>query len=391
MPRPQSYFNLTDLSQSMSGYAGTILAIAGAATWGEVNKIITLGDLTEYVSQFGKPTNPTDTPVYYQLQGWFKLGKNCVFVRAQGASKYAGAEADSGVALAPMASLLSEIPELPTTGKKTALYSRFPGRHDNGNIYFQVTESDETTGLFTIVASTGVVNTGTEQAPVWVVDSANVDYEIHHVSVIKTDKDGFGQSIYFKTLLEKDSKLLRGGAAATLVAEDVPSVNVAAITLEPTYTAPSDSEICSAYDLFIPLSGSTIDIIIPGSFSATVLNKVVDVSTKRGDCFHILTPAVGSTWTVDGMKGSSGWKSTINAYNWWGTAYASLYTDVDIYNNTEVVVPAAGYIAGAFAYSDAISAVWYDPNGPIRGGQSATLKKIWSETEQDALYDANIN
>jgi phage tail sheath protein FI len=131
-------------------------------------------------------------------------------------------------------------------------------------------------------------------------------------------------------------------------------------------------------------------------FTAKVINKTADIAISRGDCFYIATPAVEfAGWTaVDAesqLVGSAGWLSTITR-SWAGAAYAMYYKMKDEYNDTTVDVPAAGLIAGAYAYSDAQSAQWFAPAGPKRGIQPGVeLGKIWNQGQTDVLYLGGMN
>jgi hypothetical protein len=176
--------------------------------------------------------------------------------------------------------------------------------------------------------------------------------------------------MYIEDVLDRDSQLLAGRAIESATITDIPADTSSLITLaHNAYVAATEGEISLAYDLFKSLSAVTIDILIPGSFTTTILEKVEEVAVARGDCFYIVTPDVSDDWDLAGISGSAGWVSNLTR-SWQGAAYAQYYKVKDEYNDTKVYVPAVGHIAGAYAYNDGIAGKWNAPAGSKRGFQT---------------------
>jgi hypothetical protein len=384
---PGVFYSQKDLSQVVVGIDSDTLAIAGNAKWGPSDVLTPLGGLQQYVQLFGKPTVPEETPIFYQLYLWYKLGKSVYYVRPRGNSKFGGAEAQKATVFAGISAGLDSLPTSPTGTNVVSLYTKYAGEHDGGTVKIWIFNVDNTTGTFGIRVGTKLDSTGDD------LDTGSEWFEEHRVSVIRGARDGFGRSMYIKDVLDRDSQLLAGRAKASALVDDVPAVSSALIALaHNSYEVATESDVLAAYELFKPLDAVTVDLIIPGMFTTAILNKCAEVGIARGDAFHILTPSVDETWEVEAISGATGWLSTITTKDWTGAAYGMFYKVKDEYNDTDVYVPAAGLIAGAYSYNDVQAAQWYAPAGPKRGIQPGVeLGCVWGTTERDTMYSRGIN
>lgn len=389
MSAPGVFYSQRDISQVVQGIDSAILGIAGSAKWGPSDKLTQVSGLKQYVQLFGKPVNPTITPLFYQLYMWNKLAKTAWVVRAQGGSLFGGVESAKTVSVAAIAAGLESLPKDsvgPSGTKVVGIYTKYAGVHDEGDIYVNITEVDVTAGTFNI--QVGFLNS--EGA----IDTSSDWYEQHSVSVIRGAKDPNNRSMYIKDVLDRDSQLLYGVAKIDALVDDIPAVTSAPVKVDKNaYTAATEGEVVTAYTMFNSISAVTIDIVIPSIFTTTGINAAADVATARGDSFYIATPDVddldGATASV--MVGVAGWLSTITR-QWFGSGYAMYYNIKDEYNDTTVAVPAAGLIAAAYAYSDGQSAQWFAPAGPKRGIQPGVeLGVNWSEDDKTILYDGGLN
>jgi phage tail sheath protein FI len=79
------------------------------------------------------------------------------------------------------------------------------------------------------------------------------------------------------------------------------------------------------------------------------------------------------------------------------SSYVALYGNwlevYDRYNRKYRWVPASGYIAGLYAYTDNVSDPWFAPAGLNRGIINDIRRIAWNPTkgERDELYQAGIN
>jgi phage tail sheath protein FI len=64
----------------------------------------------------------------------------------------------------------------------------------------------------------------------------------------------------------------------------------------------------------------------------------------------------------------------------------------DNWNDRDVYVPAAGLVAGCYAFTDTNFAPWYAPAGARRGNVSVVeIATDWTSADLDILYDAKCN
>lgn len=387
MGAPNVFYKQRDLSQVIQGSEGLNGAAAGNAQWGPADQIVTLDELSKYVQVFGKPISPNATPMFYQALGWFTLGRTCHFVRPQGGSEFGGVEALKAAEVAGISAGLANLPTVPSGLNVVGIFSKYAGVHPEGNIYVNITNVDNTAGTFRIQAGVATISAGTA------LDTGDAWYEDHLVSVIAGSKADDGRSLYIQEVLDRDSQLLYGVAKAEALVDDVPVDSTSLVKLaNQSYTAATDSEISLAYDKFASTDIVDVDILFPGNFTDDVQNKIATVAIQRGDCEYILSPDVSETWTADGIVGQTGWLSGITARNWEGSAFAEYYTVKDEYNDRDVKVPVAGFVAGATAYSAAQSERWAAPAGASRGIQNnVDLNVFWTRSDKNTLYDANVN
>lgn len=383
MGRPRVIYTQADLSQYIAGSGETVAIIVGNAKWGPIELPQLISSYSGFVELFGKPVSPTDSEMHYQALGYFKRGKNLIVVRSQGASEFGGVEGIAATETAGISAGLDTLPVVPSATNVVGFYDKYPGIHDEVTIYTDVVSIDVATGTLTVQVGTRLANS--------VIDPSDPFYEEHFVSVITGTKDGFGRSSFIVDVLDRDSKLIVGRAKADAAVTDVPAINTTPVALaNESYTLATPTEIQATMDLLKSLSFANFSLIIPGEFTETTLDKAIEIADLRQDCFAVLSPSVTETWTLAGI-GTPGWLDVLASRTWRAGAWGSYVKERDEYNDNEVFVPVAGLVAGAIAYSDFIADIFYAPAGPIRGQIGATLGIEWTEAEQDALYDQNIN
>jgi len=385
--RPGVFYKQIDLSQIVVGSEGTVAAFAGNARWGPVGTLQALNDFDQFIQLFGKPVSPSETPLHYQVLGWFKLGKACYVSRPQGNSKFGGVEALKDNEIASIAAGLANLPTTPSGSNVIGLYSKYPGVHQDGAINIKIFDRDNTVGEFSIQVGTELNTAKTD------FDTGHENYEEHRVSVVSTDKDGFGRSLFVDDVLKRDSLLLAGRTKANAGVDEIPinSTSLLAISTN-SYVQASNSDITTAYDLFKPLSSATIDLVLQGGFDNSIANRCMEVARTRGDSIAVIGPDIADFTDVETVSGTSGWKSNITTLDEFGAAYGITFEAKDEFNDKTVIVPGAGYVGGVYAFNDRAAAPWFAPAGGRRGKiTGADIDKIWSEADQDTLYDRNIN
>ena len=206
-------------------------------------------------------------------------------------------------------------------------------------------------------------------------------------------KDGFNKSMYIEDLIngQSDYITITDDLANVFGTDNVaPVVASALLTGSDDTTAPTDSKINTAWDLFATKEEVEVSLLINGGWAtASVHSKMITLAESRLDCFAILDFASADNTVTEMVKYR---KVTLNA----NTSYAALYAGYlyvyDQYNDKYMHVPPSGYIAGVFAKTAQVSEVWYAPAGQRRGILNVLgVETVWTEGHRDSLYTAGIN
>lgn len=385
MTRPGVFFKLTDLGQSVRGQVSSVMAMAGTAQWGPHDEKVLVSSYDEFVQLFGKPVSPTATPAHYQALGFFKNGGAAYFVRAISDSSLYGLASAGAAGDVLEASVTGSLTKTHPNTDVFSIFTKYRGVADNGDIYVEI--ADVSSDEFTLVVGTVRVTGNTA------IDRTALDTEIHRCSMLSTKRDGFGRSMYMPDVLERDSLLAAGLLADTVDADDVPSTSAPVLLGGNAYVAAATADIVTAYTEYNSLSGSTIDYVVPGDFTADVLNACVLVAKTRQDCIAILSPSVSDAATATSSTlDVDTWLATVTDQGYYAAAYFTVLSERDVDNDRVVQVPCAGYVAGVYAYNDAVAYPWMAPAGPRRGRVSARgLVTEFSTAEMDVLYEKKLN
>lgn len=160
----------------------------------------------------------------------------------------------------------------------------------------------------------------------------------------------------------------------------------------------TDSTLVSSFGIFLDPQSYTIDFLITGEVSSTVINSVIAIAESRKDCVAFISPpraysldTYGASVSVDYIVN---WKNSLAPSS---TSYAicdSGYKyQFDKYNSVYRYVALNGDIAGLCAKTDKSKGQWWSPAGFNRGQILNAIKLGWNptQTERDILYDASIN
>lgn len=123
---------------------------------------------------------------------------------------------------------------------------------------------------------------------------------------------------------------------------------------------------------------------------ATIQTAMIAIAASRKDCIAVLSvpyaESLSVTNTIDYRN------TTLNANSSYAALYAPWCRINDSYNDELVYVPASGYVAGHYAYTDSVRDVWWAPAGFDRGTLNILgLSYVYDEGERDTIYPAGIN
>ncbi len=119
----------------------------------------------------------------------------------------------------------------------------------------------------------------------------------------------------------------------------------------------------------------------------STLTSVISNIQNRGDTFLILDITGYGNNTIDALSSVSGLDTSYAA------AYYPWLLTVDPNSGLQVWVPPSTLIAGAYSFSDNISAPWIAPAGLTRGVLSTAIRaeRFLSQAVRDTLYESNVN
>jgi len=114
-----------------------------------------------------------------------------------------------------------------------------------------------------------------------------------------------------------------------------------------------------------------------------------DLAKKRGDCLSIISVP---TQYQKADKAVDYRNFTLNLNSNRSSMYTPDLKIYDQYNDRQIFVPPAGYVAAVYAFTDATTNAWYAPAGLNRGLLNILgLRYKYDAGERDILSDAKIN
>lgn len=221
-----------------------------------------------------------------------------------------------------------------------------------------------------------------------------------------------GGSLYYKDVINNTSKYIwvakerepsvtPVAPIASLTASTLNSIDVAKSA---TYslangtdgraeTAPTFTNIATAYDVFRDTDSYDISLLMAGSpvgvDSAQLANYLIDnIAEVRKDCVVFISPPKEFTTAQQVVTFRNMLRST--SYAFMDSGYKRQY---DKYNDVYRDVPLNGDIAGLAARTDDVRDPWFSPAGVNRGIIKNIIKLGWNpdKTARDLLYKNGVN
>ena len=411
-----------DASNSVPGVSMSTGAIAGSFNWGPANDIVTVGSEAELVAAFGSPDLTTNT-TFLSAANFLLYGRSLRVVRTEGAAqKNADDGSGTNVSIQNKAAhdLLSSFP----TGAK--FIARYPGAIGN-SIKVSVCPADSTafgtweynnqfdfvpgTSPFADARSPAIFK---DEMHIIVIDTTgaitglknSVLERFAHVSQLSDAKNGQGESIYYKNVVDNSSgwvywaghsstELTQAGSASSAVTGAM-DVNNSAI--DSVFTggvddnAPSTANMTTAFGKFSDNTVTEVDFLIGGAVNNTVGNALVAIADGRKDCIACLSPEISDSTSSAPATAVLDWATGITK-----STYAVLDSTAlkvyDKYNDVFINIGASAAVAGCMAATDDVADPWFSPAGVARGQIRGVTKLLWnpSQNERDSLYKVGIN
>lgn len=137
-------------------------------------------------------------------------------------------------------------------------------------------------------------------------------------------------------------------------------------------------------------------LAIPGITHHAVIDAGIDLVTARGDAIYIIDPPFGLSRdeVIDWHNGVS--LLVPNAPTQpLNSSYAALYWSwvsvFDQYNQVEIFLPPSGFVAAAFAYTDANAGPWFAPAGYVLGGVAGDAVEYSPSLSERNLLEGGQN
>jgi len=131
-------------------------------------------------------------------------------------------------------------------------------------------------------------------------------------------------------------------------------------------------------------------LLTPGLFNSLQTSQVTSIisnTQNRGDSIFILDLVPYSS-TVSAVTTQAASRNTSYAASYWPWLQT-----IDPDTGANVWVPASTMIAGVYAYNDSVSEPWFAPAGINRGGLGNVIRaeQKLPQTSRDTLYTAKVN
>lgn len=415
-----------DLTGSIPAVSVSTGAIAGAFSWGPVEKIVPISTETALASRFGAPNDSTAN-VFFTAASFLAYSGDLLVARSTGTGLLNAAANANSAANGTGVLVKNDETYFQTqyvSGQaNTAFIARFAGAKGNslkvsicpGNTAFTgwayASAFDNAPGTSPYVSNLGGAN---DEMHIVVVDedglftgTANTILErFPNVSKASDARTDDGSANYYKEVLFRNSQYIYWGAHPESNVTSTNWGNVAAngVTFGAgnVYTASFGSgadgtyvaaNTIAAYGLFADPEFVDVSIIMTADANATVQGSVTSTAESRKDCVVTLSPSLAACQNISDPAGAI--KTYRDALT--STSYAIMDSGwkymYDKYNDKYRWVPLNGDIAGVCARTDTDRDPWFSPAGYQRGILKNVVRLAFNPNKQqrDTLYKAGIN
>ena len=419
-----------DLTSSIPAVSVSTGAIAGAFSWGPVEKIVSVSTEVDLVNKLDAP-NDNNAITFLTAASFLSYSNDLLVVRCSALGMNTALATANANALATFANTLIKNEdtyfnnEYITGIANVAFAAKYAGSLGNSlqisvcpsasafNTWSYAPAFDSAPGTSVYAANKGGAN---DEMHIVVVDqdglftgTANTILERYsHVSKAVDAQDDTGSSNYYKEVLHRQSLYVY--FIGTIANDAVNGTNTtnwggqatSAFGAGNTYTVSfvngadgvvSTANVEFAYDQFANPEFVDVSLIMTGGADQTTCDHVIDIVDSRLDCVAFVSPSLAAT------QNTSGPAAAIAAYRNAMTSSSYVVMDsgwkymYDKYNDKYRWVPLNGDIAGLCARTDNERDPWFSPAGYQRGVIKNVIKLAFNPNKQDrdTLYKAGIN
>lgn len=413
-----------DLTGSIPAVSVSTGAIAGAFSWGPVEKIVPINNETALAARFGAP-NDTTANVFLVAASFLAYSGDLLVVRSTGTGLLnAVASANANVNIAGALIKNDETyfqTEYALGVANTAFAARFAGVKGN-SLKVSICPSanaftnwpyaaafDNPPGTSPYVSNLGGAN---DEMHIVVVDedglftgTANTILErFPNVSKASDARTDDGSNNYYKEVLFRKSQYIYWtgmpeGTTVTNWGNTAPNTSFGATT---AYTASLkngadgtyvSANTIAAYDMFADPEFVDVSILMTADANAAVQASVTNIAESRKDCVVTVSPSLAATQDVtDPATAIKTYRDalTSSSYVIMDSGWKYMY---DKYNDKYRWVPLNGDVAGVCARTDADRDPWFSPAGYQRGILKNVTRLAFNPNKQqrDILYKAGVN
>jgi hypothetical protein len=237
------------------------------------------------------------------------------------------------------------------------------------------------------------------------------------VSLAKDARDGDGNSNFYQTVINANSKYIwqgfshvgvGGGSGANSPIQGAGGTGTVFGNVGRSYSSggggaygstATDAEYLISYNLFSDPDTVDISLILSGAASPALAGSIIDIADARKDCVAFVSPEKSDTVGVTALSTQvTNVKDYRNAQLNKSSSYAFLDSgwkyQYDRHNDTLRWIPLNGDMAGLCARTDNVNDPWFSPAGFNRGQIRGVVKLSMNptpEAHRDDLYIDSIN
>lgn len=408
---PGVYVQERDLSTIAPAVSTSTGALVGYSKRGSTNiRLIT--NRQQFVEEYGIP-DIQSSYFHFTALAFLERGRRLYCKRVTGADARCGGvdimkdgEGDH-TPLATGVVIDDNFPEFSgNSGAVFTVYAKDPGEWSQ-NIAVTITDIQEMNSTFDTSEELDPTEQYTFRLNVWYVDSDGNQNKLESWKVSRQRKvDGNGRQLYLEDRIngfsryivvadstEDDTVLPEASDGDTF--EDAVAMGGAsdgdAVTASNIALGWLDFENKNNIEVEILMDGGHTPIIDGNPLDVAIIQtEICRIAEKRRDCIAVLSvPQAESSSVTNTIE----YRNVVLNQN---TNYAALYSPWcrinDSYNDKLVFVPPTGYVAGVYAYTDAVANVWDAPAGYERGTLNVMgLSKTYKDEDLDMLYPQGIN
>lgn len=175
--------------------------------------------------------------------------------------------------------------------------------------------------------------------------------------------------------------------------------------------SPADvAQIVNAWDDFADPESMDLNILINGGWTQTAVQLKMDqIAQTRKDCICVLDVPSDLQTDINLMYN---WRKGLDPRNFnqiqtdvfstnpltamFDSSYSALYSPdllvYDQFNAMQLYVPPSGFVAAAYARTDAEKALWFSPAGMTRGRLNVQgVRRVYNEGDREVLVGLQIN